>query len=43
MIKKREDLIVAAAAGIIRMQDYFIYHRNENMSDQVGTKHLIAS
>lgn len=31
--EKREDLIVAAAAGVIRMHDYFIGHRDEYLPD----------
>ena len=31
--KKRDDLIVAAAAGVIRMHDYFMGHREEYLSD----------
>ena len=31
--KKRDDLIIAAAAGVIRMHDYFMGHREEYLSD----------
>ena len=31
--KKREDLIVHAAAGVIRMHDYFVGQRNEYISE----------